>query len=108
MPTDGEETMRCLFVEPGLLREEDFKRAWSDTLVRDCSQELKTPFLILIFQRWAIPVEQSLNLVSKKARAPIIEIEKYGIEETPGFLLCLRFAKDGVCSRLKKSAGACW
>lgn len=90
---DGKAMMRKIFVDGKLVNPGDFDMYWNTPSDRDPSATVE-PFIQIIADKGLLPIEQSLKIITERARLCYMPLEKYDVD-----LELARSFPKGTCRR---------
>lgn len=90
---DGKAMMRKIFVDGKLVNAGDFDMYWNTPSDREPAQTIE-PFIQIIADKGLLPIEQSLKIITERARLAYMPLEKYDVDME----LARSFPK-GTCRR---------
>lgn len=90
---DGKAMMRKIFVDGKLINGGDFDMYWNTPSDKEPSQTIE-PFIQIIADKGLVPIEQSLKIITERARLAYMPLEKFDVDME----LARSFPK-GTCRR---------
>lgn len=90
---DGKAMMRKIFVDGKLINGGDFDMYWNTPSDKEPSQAIE-PFIQIIADKGLVPIEQSLKIITERARLAYMPLEKFDVDME----LARSFPK-GTCRR---------
>ncbi|HEY1171514.1 MAG TPA: tetratricopeptide repeat protein [Verrucomicrobiae bacterium] len=90
---DGKAMMRKIFVDGKLVNAGDFDMYWNTPADKDPAQTIE-PFIQVIADKGLLPIEQSLKIITERARLAYMPLDKYDVDME----LARSFPK-GTCRR---------
>lgn len=91
---DGRQMMYKIFVESKVISAGDFEMCWIAPSLTDAPEKISDPFIQVLAEKGAVPIEKSLKLVLDKSRLGYLPLEKYDIDMD----IARSFPRD-VCQR---------
>src|SRR5262245_32097947 len=78
--SDGRTEMRKLFVEACLVAAEQFDRCWAKSTQPPSTGMICVPLIQLLADECRVPIEESLQLIAKKSRVPVLPADQYDVD----------------------------
>ena len=77
---DGRKTMRKIFVDGKVIKEEDFDSCWGAVDPGAPATAVTEPFIRTLAQKNLLPVEKALKLLADRSHTAFLSLEKYDVD----------------------------